>query len=474
MNYINHMFNFGTTTAGDRDKVLAYLRERLFTYGRSYIAKTDDAGFIMVNDYEAIVPIAHHVIEKMKDDLNIFFSIKQVSQQLKTIIQSNEIDEIVNQVDITSKEDTYKVEGDNLVITNGYNKPKGEFTRTVANFLSHYPLKALLGIIMDGYINPRKDSFVYQIFPSNFGKSLIIEILRKAGLAEEVESLYSLADPKQNNIYSVSKLSKTICVIEDETFSIHEKIKNITFKSNVNIKFKKAQTVKMGVKLMFGANRVQIPSDPQFANRFHVLDFSGQKPITEKDWYKEVGGRKVIEEVSAFVPNLVETILAEMEEGKNFYDYLAEIKVFFNTTKEEETYKEKLKETKAEIEKELSKTTEEKQADFNKEMLDMIVDIAASINPDEYQRVGILSDTIIKDDNRICLRRGKSSVKKLLSFLLDKQEVNIYMSNWKHFVSMEEVTANKVIRVGNKTAKVLEIVYSDPTVKIVNQEDVDF
>ena len=473
------MFDFGTATSSDRDLILDYLREKLFVYGKSYLAKVDDKGFLMVNDFDAIKPIAFRIVEDMKEKLNIFFSIKQVNSQLKTIIQSNEIDEIVNQMDLEIETNNYQIKNNRLYVLNAYKRPLKPKTPLVDRFMSHYPLKALIGVLVDGYINPRKDSFVYQIFPSNFGKSLIIEMLIQAGLATEVESLYSLSNPKENNIYSVQQLSSSICVVEDEFFTVHDKIKNITFKAPISVKFKKSQVVKMGVKLMFGANRVELSNDPQFLNRFHVLDFSNHRPITEKEWYKKAGGRKTIKEVSEYIPTLVNLVKKEIQDGKGFYDYLAEIKGFFSTNNNASSKKEVIETIRDEIEKEINQTAEEKQEKFNREMFEIIYDLVSSIKTDEYQRIGILSDTIIKkDDGIIQIKRGKSSVKKILSFALSsKQEVNSYMNNWKNFIKYSCVVADKAVYIDGKTARVLELTpprNNEPEILILDQDEIDF
>ena len=481
MNSKNSMYDFGTATTEDRDKIIKYIQERLFVYGKSYIAKVDNSGFVMVNDFEAIKPIAYKIIEDMKNDLNIFFSMKQVSIYIKTLIQDNEIDSIENRVDLESKNDSIHIKDNVLYVLNAYKRPLKPKTPLVERFCTHYPFKSLIGLIVDGYINPRKDSFVYQVFPSNFGKSLIIEALIQGGLATEVESLYSLSDPKQNNIYSVNRLSNTICVIEDEFYNAHDKLKGITFKADVSVKFKKSQTVYMGLKLLFGANRVPLSNDPQFINRFHVLDFNKQKPITEKEWYKKAGGKKVIKALAEYTPTLVDEVKSEIEAGKNFYDYLAEIKAFFNKNNKNADKKlspKIIKEERQKIENEINLSAEEKITNFNREMFDLIYDLVTSINETEYQRIGILSDTIIKkDDGVVLIKRGKSSVKKILSFALaDKQEVNSYMNNWKNFTSHEGVNFNKAVKIDRKTVKVLELApqKNEPEIIIINQDEIDF
>ena len=475
----NSMFDFGTATTSDRDKIIEYIQERLFTYGKSYIAKVDNSGFIMVNDFEAIKPIAYKIIEDMKNDLNIFFSMKQVSIYIKTLIQDNEIDSIENKVDLESKRDSIVVKDNILYVLKAYNRPLKPKTPIVDKFMSHYPIKSLIGIIVDGYINPRKDSFVYQVFPSNFGKSLIIEALIQGGLATEVESLYSLSDPKQNNIYSVNRLSNTICVIEDEFYTAHDKLKNITFKADISVKFKKSQTVYMGTKLLFGANRVSLSNDPQFINRFHILDYTKERPITEKDWYRKTSGKKVIEALAEYIPTMVEEVRGEIKKGKNFYDYLAEIRAFFNKDTTEKTNTEIIEEERIKIENEINLTAEEKITNFNQEMFNLIYDLVSSIKIDEYQRIGVLSDTIIKkDDGVIQIKRGKSSIKKILSFALaDRQEVNSYMNNWKNFTDYEGVNFNKAVKIDGKTVRVLELTpprNNEPEILILDQDEIDF
>jgi len=285
-------------------------------------------------------------------------------------------------------------------------------------YLELFPqLRQLISAIVWARVAPAKKSFWYIVAPSNWGKSFLMVALEKAGLAIEIRNVDRFLANTEASSVSVDKLARSACLIFDEFESFGNELKNVTFSIRLAEKFKMSQTVDVGLKIMFGANKVNSLSDgidEQILNRVMFLEMDTLMRVTDLPTFKKVGSAKAITLLSFYITQLAKK---EVDNLKRVEDGVLEAEQNLYTLGKQ-----------FDIRKNSDVAT--LHSSFNSMLLDAIED-----NPFKDKEV----IEVDYDKGIYFIRRPKKTIRRLLDKVLDKEEIEQYLSYYNKYISSSNV-----------------------------------
>ena len=304
----------------------------------------------------------------------------------------------------------------------------------ISEYLRLFPqLPQLVKAIVWARVAPAKKSFWYIVAPSNWGKSFLMVALEKAGLATEIRNVDRFLANTEASSVSVDKLSRSACLIFDEFENFGNELKNVTFSIRLAEKFKMSQTVDVGLKLMFGANKVNSLSDgidEQILNRVMFLEMDTVMKVTDLPTFKKVGSAKAITLLSFYITQLAKK---EIDNLKRAEDSVLVAEQNLSTLGNQ-----------FDIRKNSDVAT--LHSSFNSMLLDAIED-----NPFKDKEV-IEMDY---DNGIYFIRRPKKTIRRLLEKVLDKEEIGQYLNYYNRYISSSNIECymKKTKKINGKAMK---------------------
>ena len=434
---IHKLLDIGTENLQDTKTIVNLVQNTFYTYGNIIVVINHEEGYIVdiENRETTLAPIFSTFIKRL--DVPFHFSKKLLSQNMKVIINANQLKKYTVGVDLSLTEAKIIIKNNELTYLKPYKRQNRALNKLTNTFMTHYPLKSLIGAIVAGNIKPQKQNFIYQVLISGFGKSLIIESLIQSSIGYEVK-LATLANSKQNNIYNIEAIAESLCLIEDEFRRVDSSLFDITFNAHINEKFKTGKRVQIPLKLLFSANKANVDElEAQADSRFKTIDVRNILPITAKDWYEDIkqDGKKVIQSLTADIPTLVTQCIKEvLSTGKEMNDYIKEIEDFLLQAQKRD--KAQLDRMKKEGDKSVINVLND---EFAEKMRDDIFDILYSASPDTLKDMKIPREYIIKTDDYLFIRQPKKTISKALYFATTSDKAKQYMSFYTDFELMENL-----------------------------------
>ena len=163
----------------------------------------------------------------------------------------------------------------------------------------------IVNAVVCGRIAPSKESFLYLVAPSNFGKTFFMSAVNKAGLGIEIKDIDSFSKNTGASSVRVADLVDASCLMVDEFVFFNKELKGLTFDVTVAEKFQMAQTIPLGMKLMFSANISASfigGVDPQLVNRVSMINIeNGGLKIENLKTFKKFGKDRCHEYLSFYI-----------------------------------------------------------------------------------------------------------------------------------------------------------------------------
>jgi len=161
----------------------------------------------------------------------------------------------------------------------------------INDFNQHFPmfLDFLDFIVACRFAKSRRKSYLYMRVDAGFGKSLLMSILKRIGVAMNVE-LNQLKSNSASELHPTEFLN-SICLCVDEFTHFSQELKVLTNQIQISAKFSLRTELEVYAKIFFSAEKStsffsEAGVDEQLADRVSLIDIENINKLDDRDLYK--------------------------------------------------------------------------------------------------------------------------------------------------------------------------------------------
>ncbi len=217
---------------------------------------------------------------KINNQIEIFaVEINPFLEKTKIVREGSKIRLIKNQIHFNSFESeviNLNIEDKNLYLN---------------DFIKHFPqfIQMLDFIIACRFAKSRRKSYLYMRVNAGFGKSLIMDILKRTGIAISIE-LQQLKNNSAGEIHPTEFLN-SICLCVDEFTHFAQELKSLTNKIQISAKFALRTELEVYAKIFFSAEKStsfysEAGVDVQLADRVSIIDIDSNIKLDDRELFK--------------------------------------------------------------------------------------------------------------------------------------------------------------------------------------------
>jgi len=452
LDMLSTLVDFGCETPEQTEEIIKIIQNTFYQYGKKILIVKDNEILTYKKDKIIIPTITQNFIRTI--EVNFHFSNKKVMQFVPLIIETNTIKDYRVSRDILATSDKAYIRDNILYHKRGFKRVYKPLSNLTKAFMTHYPLKALIGAIVSYHISPSQKPYLFQLLPFGYGKDIIIEALCSSGIAYDT-SFTNTNVKKLYHLDNYEAFEASICQAElGYTITKREVLKH---KSDILLErpFSFSVRVPLGLRVILGSEHTKATiTDREVLYSTTIQDYRDLLPLEAKQWFKYINNDKsiLLNALIEDMPSLTTMVLEEIiRANKKESDYLDEMDKFFSTLKTQQ--QEEIRRYNSTLGYAIGNTQYIEQV---KTMQKIIYNTLFYANKEALRAIGIKDNTIYIIGKDIFIRRPRPTITALLFHVLPNQEAREYIKLYDHLRDNTAITVNYMKRAKKFQGKVLK------------------